>query len=188
MLTAAAAFCYREDLRDYTVDDTRYAAEIAAAADRFGLDPQLVRAVVFQESRFNPAARGKAGEVGLMQVLPAGAVAEWARWHGRPAPSIRELENPELNLDIGCWYLAQGMRRYEGCREATELALARYNAGQSRADKWRPEDADGSVMDLISIPGTKRYVTHIMQRYRNYAAEEERKKFEGIEDSPSAKE
>lgn len=168
---AAAALWFREDLRDCSVDDTRYAMEIAAAADRYGLNPQLVRAVVFQESRFDPDARGKAGEVGLMQVLPAGAGAEWARMNGRPVPTVRELENPAFNLNIGCWYLDQGMRRYAGYREDTELALTRYNAGQSRSDKWRPEDRDGEVAGLILIPSTKRYVTQIMRRYRNYMEE-----------------
>ena len=187
-LTFAAAFFYRDDLRDLTVDDTRYAAEIAAAADRYGLDPQLVRAVVFQESRFDPAARGGAGEVGLMQVLPSGAGAEWARWSGSPPPDAGDLKDPEFNLNVGCWYLAEGMLRYEDYREATELALARYNAGQSRADKWRPGETDGSVAELISISGTRRYVSHIMKRYRNYMAEAERKKFEGLEGSLAAKE
>ncbi len=164
----AAALWFRDNIRDYNVDDTRYTAEIAAAAERYGLSPQLVRSVVFQESRFDPEARGKAGEVGLMQVLPAGAGTEWARMNDRPVPTVRELENPAFNLNVGCWYLDQGMRRYAGYREDTELALARYNAGQSRADKWRPEERGGDVIESISIPSTKRYVTQIMRRYRKY--------------------
>jgi len=171
---AAAGLWFRDDLRDYSVDDTRYTTEIAAAAEQYGLNPQLVRAVVFQESRFDPDARGKAGEVGLMQVLPAGAGTEWARMNDRPVPTTRELENPAFNLNIGCWYLERGMRRYAGYREDTELALARYNAGQSRSDKWRPEDRGGEVAGQISIPSTRHYVTQIMRRYRNYMEENPR--------------
>jgi len=168
---AAAGLWFRDNLRNYTVDDTRYTAEITAAAERYELSPQLVRAVVFQESRFDPEARGKAGEVGLMQVLPAGAGTEWARMNDRPVPTVRELENPAYNLNVGCWYLEQGIRRYAGYRADTELALARYNAGQSRADKWRPEERGGDMIGLISIPSTQRYVTQIMRRYHRYMEE-----------------
>ena len=52
---------------DWFVDDTKYHDEIVAAARRHGLDPDLVRALIFRESRFNPQARGSRGEVGLMQ-------------------------------------------------------------------------------------------------------------------------
>lgn len=55
-----------------------------------------------------------------------------------------------------------------------ELALARYNAGESRADKWKPAKFDGDVIDRIRIASTKRYVTKIMERYRNYLEEERR--------------
>ena len=73
------AYCRRDDMRDWMVDDTKFAREIRLAAKRYGLEPALVRAVVFQESRFDPFIRGGKGEVGLMQVLPEGAVADWAR-------------------------------------------------------------------------------------------------------------
>lgn len=163
-----AAFWFREELRDFTVDDTRFWKEIRAAALRNGLDPQLVRAVVFQESRFDPFARGRAGEVGLMQVLPAGAAAEWERVTGRKAPDVNALYDPAVNLEIGCWYLARGMRKYASYAKKSELALARYNAGESRSEKWKPERKDGDVIDRITIPSTKIYVTKIMERYREY--------------------
>ncbi|MBS1371922.1 MAG: lytic transglycosylase domain-containing protein [Lentisphaeria bacterium] len=169
-----AAFWFREELRDFVVDDTRFAKEIGAAARRNGLDPQLVRAVVFQESRFDPFVRGRAGEVGLMQVLPSGAAAEWSRLNGRKAPDANALYDPAVNLEIGCWYLAYGMRKYAAYRNATELALARYNAGESRSEKWKPSRRDGGVIERITIPGTKSYVTRIMKRYRKYKAEEEK--------------
>ncbi len=164
----AAGWLLRDRLQDLTVDDTRFADQINAAAKRYNLDPQLVRAVIFQESRFDPKARGKAGEVGLMQVLPTGAVAEWVRLSGNPIPRLEELTIPERNLDIGCWYLAQGMRRYADCDGTIELSLARYNAGQSRADKWKATKEGGSVIEQITIPSTKQYVTKIMHRYRKY--------------------
>ena len=66
------------------------------------------------------------------------------------------------------------MRRYAKYRQGAELALARYNAGESRADKRKPAKFDGDVIDRIRIASTKRYVTKIMERYRNYLEEERR--------------
>ncbi len=163
-----ATFWFREELRDFAVDDTRYADEIRVAANRNGLDPQFVRAVVFQESRFDPFARGRAGEIGLMQVLPSGAAAEWERVTGRKKPGTNALYDPAVNLEIGCWYLARGMRKYAAYTNVHELALARYNAGESRSEKWKPERKDGDVIGRITIPSTKEYVAKIMSRYRAY--------------------
>ncbi len=158
-------------LRDLLVDDTRFSGEIAAAAARHGLPPALVRAVVFQESRFDPAARGSKGEVGLMQVLPRGAVADWSRIHKHPVPSAAALCDPELNLEIGCWYLARAVAKWRNYSQRYELALAQYNAGGSRAEQWKPARLDGGVIDRITIASTREYVDKIMKRYRKYLDE-----------------
>lgn len=161
-------FCYQRELRDFVVDDTRFAPEIAAAAAKHGLDPALVRAMIFVESRFNPDAVGAAGELGLMQVLPSGAVADWAQRNRRPEPTRSELCGVELNLEIGCGYLARGMERYRGEKQQTELALCYYNAGAGRADRWRPANPEEDVMDRITIESTREYVGQIMKRYSLY--------------------
>ncbi len=162
----------RDDVSDWMVDDTRFDAEIRRAAGQYDLDPALVRAVVFQESRFDPFARGSKGEVGLMQVLPRGAVADWARVKRRKVPGTAELTDPVLNLEIGCWFLARAIRRWSGYRHGVELALAQYNAGASRAERWKPPERNGSVIDRITIGSTRRYVSRIMTRYRKYLEEE----------------
>lgn len=171
MALAVCAFLFRGDLRDLLVDDTRFSTEIAAAAARHNLPPELVRAVVFQESRFDPFARGSRGEYGLMQVLPQGAAAEWARVLRRPVPGRAELCTPQVNLEIGCWYLARAMERWKKYRCRTELALCQYNAGESRAERWKPEIPDGEVIDRIGIGSTRIYVQRIMRRYRSYLEE-----------------
>ena len=151
------------------MDEHSYDAEINAAAKRHGLDPALVRSLVFQESSFKAHKRGSKGEIGLMQVLPSGAAAEWARIKKRRRPSASELFGVELNLEIGCWYLARSMKRWKEYRHGTELALAEYNAGPSQARKWAPKDKNGEVIPLIKIASTKKYVTEIMNRYRSYS-------------------
>lgn len=151
---------------EWFVDDTRYRREIAEAAGRHGVDPDLVRALIFHESRFDPHARGSAGEIGLMQVLPSGAAAEWSRVLKRPRPDEKELFDVRKNLDVGCWYLARSLRRWRNHKYALELALAQYNAGEARARRWSV--GDGSVLDRITVASTKKYVEKITRRYRMY--------------------
>ena len=164
-----------DPVRDLWVDDTRYAAEIREAAMRHGLPPDLVRALIFRESRFDPNARGKAGEVGLMQILPTGSAAEWARVHRKPAPSARELADVRTNLEIGCFYLARGMRRWRVYKGRTALALCQYNAGESRAAKWCPDDPDDAdILPRITIRSTREYVRAVLTRYWRYCERREK--------------
>ncbi len=178
VFVGALLLCFRRDrVRDFFVDDTLYAEEIREAAAQHGLPPELVRAVIFRESRFNPEARGKAGEIGLMQVLPRGAVAEWARIHKCPAPDRTALENVRVNLEIGCFFLARSMRRWKNYKAQTALALCQYNAGERRAVKWAPADpADPDVVPRITIRSTKKYVAEILARYERYCRAREVKK------------
>ena len=169
-LAAAVGLISDESPRDWFVNDRLFAAEIAEAAKRHSLAPELVRAVVFQESRFDPFTRGKHGEYGLMQVLPSGSVTDWARIHRRSVPNKDQLTDPALNLEIGCWFLARAMKRYETYRHKTALALAMYNAGIRRAEKWKPQNKDGDVISRINIKSTRRYVSQVLKRYHRYLA------------------
>ena len=87
--------------------------------------------------------------------------------------SEEELLSPELNIEIGTWYLSRALNRYRGSREAVALALCEYNAGPSRAEEWvpDPDTPDESVFDLISISSTKKYVLDILNRYEYYKNE-----------------
>lgn len=154
--------------RGFWVDDTKFAEEIRDAASRHGVDPQLVRAVIFEESRFRPDAIGSKGEVGLMQIMPSGSVAEWARRNRRKRPTHSALMRVDLNLEIGVWYLARALKRWSAYRECIPLALVQYNAGEARAERWKPERADGEVVPRIGIASTKTYVEKIMARYHRY--------------------
>ena len=156
------------DPRRLFVDDGKYSTEIAAAARKHRLDPALVRAVIYQESGFDPFKRGKAGEIGLMQVLPSGAAAEWARVNKRPRPADYELFDVGLNLEIGCWYLARALDKWSQYDHRLELALAQYNAGAKRARRWAPPDKRGEVLPRVDIASTKRYIMKIMERYYSY--------------------
>lgn len=165
---AAAFFLYLLESRGFFIDEDRYDAVIAQAAKRHKLDPLLIKAVIAQESVFNEKTVGGVGEIGLMQVLPSGAVTDWARFHKRKVPRNVFLFNPELNIEIGSWYLKKAMKRWQKYKHCTELALCQYNAGESRAVKWKPASFDGGVIDNITIKSTKIYVKRIMNKYRDY--------------------
>lgn len=96
-------------------------AELAAdAGARYGVDPAVILSVIQVESSGNPAATGAAGEIGLMQVMPATAQLV------RPGITPAELRDPATNVDVGARYLADQLARYGG---DLERALSAYNAG-----------------------------------------------------------
>ena len=136
------------------------------------LDPMLVKAVVWRESRFDPQKLGGAGERGLMQVSEI-AAREWAEEHQMENFRVEELFDPKTNLEAGAWYLHRAMMHWEKARDPTPFALAEYNAGASRALRWaggegkKPISAS-AFQKSIDFPGTKRYVESIISRYRFY--------------------
>lgn len=156
---------------DYFSRSSRYDSCILHAAYRNHIDPALVKALIWQESRFDRNAKGLKGEVGLMQIMRNYAVTDWASVHKRSVPSRGALYDPELNIEIGSWYLARALRRYQSYRHAVALALCEYNAGARRASDWKPKDPSGEVIERISIPSTKAYVKAILARYEYYKKE-----------------
>ena len=158
----------------------RYDSMIEAAGRRNGVDPALLKAVIWRESRFDRDAVGTKGEVGLMQIMVQFAAKDWADAHKRPVPTKGALSDPELNIEIGSWYLGRALRRWAGYREATALALCEYNAGITRADAWKPPDKNGSVIDRIDIASTASYVTVILTKQKEYAREFREKNSPGL--------
>lgn len=157
--------------QQWWIDDKKFAFEIKKAAQKHKLPPELIRAVIYVESGFEPRTTGKQGEIGLMQILPSGAVADWCRKKRCAKPSSQMLMNPELNLEIGCWYLAAARQRWNNYQAVTEMSLAQYNAGISRVSRWKPPnqtDSAETFIARITIPSTRNYVLKIMKRYRSY--------------------
>ena len=153
---------------------TNYDTIIQETAQRYCVDPALIKAVIWQESEFKPNARGSKGEIGLMQIrAEQGAAADWAAAHNTIIPSKGLLFRPELNIEIGTWYLAQALRNWEGYKHQYELALSEYNAGRTGMKPWVPDTFDGDVVENITIDSTKEYVKSIMKQYRVYAGRRE---------------
>jgi soluble lytic murein transglycosylase len=156
----------------------RYDTLIARQAGVYGLDPDLVWSIIYEETYFRPWKRGDAGEVGLMQVTPAVA-REWAAETGMRELSeqmrrdpVKALSDPERNIQVGCWYLEKISKDYRDTPGAEPRIVAAYNAGPSRAAEWnrpasgaRPLTA-AEFVARIDFPTTRAYVTNILERYR----------------------
>src|SRR6266705_4184991 len=113
----------------------QYDRLIRAAAAQQRLDPMLVKALIWRESRFDTQKYGSAGERGLMQVSER-AANEWARENKNDNFRVDELFDPQTNLQAGTWYLRRALDHWQAQPDPLPFALAEYNAGASRAQRW----------------------------------------------------
>lgn len=147
-------------------------AVILAAARRYGVDPALVKAVIWRESGFNPRARGRSGEIGLMQLMDP-AAQEWAESAGVYPVPAGHLFDPMTNVMAGTWYLGRLLRRYQGSTDdPVPFALADYNAGRANVLKWMQGDARSraeAFRSAIGFESTRRYVDAVLARRSRYA-------------------
>jgi soluble lytic murein transglycosylase len=155
-------------------DYHRFDALITKVAAEHKLDPRLVKAVVWRESRFQTDMVGKNGERGLMQIS-AIAAREWATANAIPNFEPDQLFDPQTNLEIGSWYLGKAMQHWNTQDDAVPFALAEYNAGHSRVDRWvrvasqkSPQLNAQIFEDSIDFPSTAHYVRTILARYDFY--------------------
>jgi soluble lytic murein transglycosylase len=135
-----------------------YESIIRTHAANHDLDPALVAAMVYVESRFDPNARSAAGAVGLLQLLPDTAKGIALRTGGERFV-VADLRDPEINVRYGTWYVDHLRKRYGD----TRLALAAYHAGQGNVDHWREEGLG------IVFPETRAYVDEVERVTRVYA-------------------
>lgn len=136
-----------------------HADAVRAAADRHGIAPALVAAVIYVESGFDPSVRSSSGAVGLMQVMPATATEIAQRTDGYRFTQA-DLREPRVNLLYGCYYLRRLLRRYDG---SVVSALAAYNAGAGNVDEWRAERAGHLSPAAIPFAETRAYVRRVLR-------------------------
>jgi soluble lytic murein transglycosylase len=135
----------------------RYSEFVRVHAQRHSLDPALLAAVIYQESKFHAGAKSSSGAIGLMQLTPATARGIAIRTHGS-AFRTKDLYDPEINIRYGSWYLDNLFRKYG----SEQLVLAAYNAGQGNVDRWR------SNGQPIQFSETKAYVARVEDLKRIY--------------------
>jgi len=145
---------------------------IRTVATEHQLDPMLVKAVVWRESRFDPRKIGSAGERGLMQVSER-AAREWARETQVANFHADDLLDAKTNLEAGAWYLHRAFQHWEHQKKPAVFALAEYNAGASRAQRWANNDSTAPMSERafrsnIDFPGTRNYVASVLERCEFY--------------------
>lgn len=174
-LAAGAFFAFESDpsyraaelaaLGRYNAYDT----EIAQAAARQGVDPLLVKAIIWRESRFQPGKSGAAGERGLMQVTEP-AAQDWAKASGVTAFSPSDLFDPKTNIEVGTWYLAKALRHWSSQEDPLPFALGEYNAGRSRVKRWSggAQISADELSKAMDIASTRSYIAAVRNRYDYY--------------------
>ena len=133
----------------------RYKKSILVYSRKYQLDPLLVTAIIMVESRFQPWARSSRGAIGLMQLMP-GTAQEIARKLKIPS-DIKSLYQPGINLNIGCFYLAQLQKKYHN---DLVLILTAYSAGPKRTQQWL-----NTTQPLIANRYSRKYVTRVINTY-----------------------
>jgi peptidoglycan lytic transglycosylase len=158
-------YVWREEQRE-----ARFVPQIQAAARRYGVDPLLVKAVVWRESRFQPGVRGRAGEIGLMQIQ-ANAAQEWADAEHITGFDHEQCLDPATNTLAGVFYLGKLLKRYAHTDDPLPYALADYNAGRGNLLKWNTGAAatnSALFTEQIGFANTKEYVRSVQRRYALY--------------------
>ena len=147
----------------------RYDDLIRQASRRYGVPPELIKAVIWRESRFHPDKTGQHGERGLMQITE-GAAADWARVEKVETFVPTDLFDPKVNIEAGSWYLKKALDHWAAKDDPVPFALAEYNAGRTRVKRWVNDSGRGAtagaddLQTAMDFPATKSYIAAIAAR------------------------
>jgi soluble lytic murein transglycosylase len=130
------------------------------------LDPALIAAVIYAETKFDPRPSA-VGAQGPMQIMPQ--TAEFlARRSGATTFTLADLNTPQVNIAYGTYYLRYLLDHYRG---DTMLALAAYNGGLANVDRWAAASrarGEALTIDEIPFPETRDYVARVLHAQRDY--------------------
>ncbi len=150
-----------------------YDTLIKEIARKRGVDPRLIKAMVWRESTFYPDKVGTSGERGLMQVGEA-AAADWAKAEKIETFVATDLFDAKTNLEVGIWYFSKALERWKSKQDPLPFALAEYNAGRKRVDRWVAATNMGDqanaddLLGVMDFPSTRRYIESITARSHFY--------------------
>jgi soluble lytic murein transglycosylase len=151
----------------------KYDDLIRQAATRYGVAPELIKAVIWRESQFQPDKVGAQGERGLMQITDSAAI-DWARAEKIQTFVSSDLFDPKVNIEAGTWYLNRALNHWSAKDNPLPFALAEYNAGRSRVRRWVQDSGmgetagAGDLQAAMDFPMTKSYIATIIARYDFY--------------------
>ena len=142
-----------------------YSEYVSKYSQEYGVEEDLVYAIIKAESNFESDAVSNKNAQGLMQLMYSTA-EEVAEKNGIELTEENILD-PEININIGTKYISELLEKYE----CMEVALAAYNAGSGNVDKWIKDGvikSDGSDIENIPFKETNTYVRKIMRDYKIY--------------------
>ncbi len=168
-VAAAAVIAGTDPLEDAVREITlplQHEDIIRQQAEDKRIDPALIAAVIYEESRFHDQT-SHAGARGLMQITPD--TADFiARRSGGVLFEQSDLATPQINISYGAWYLRYLIDHYEGNET---LAIAAYNAGLANVDRWVETAGGPRQFDSarhIPFPETRAYVENVEERRGQY--------------------
>lgn len=145
----------------------RYSEIVHRYAEKYDLEPALVFAVINAESGFRSNAVSRSGASGLMQIME-----DTAYWLAPQIPldnfSYDQIFDPEINIQLGTFYLSTLRQRYGNL----EVALSAYNAGSGNVRRWLDDpdfSSDGETLDHIPFPETRKYVERVNENMQIYS-------------------
>ena len=162
-----ALFCAEPIKQQITksVYKKEYSEYVTKYAEQYGVEENLIYALIKAESNFNPDAVSHQNAKGLMQLMQS--TAEDLAKRSKVNLDNENILEPEVNIQLGTFYIASLLKKYE----CVEIALAAYNAGSGNVDKWISSGtikADGSDIENIPYKETNTYVRKIMRDYEVY--------------------
>ena len=181
VLTAlAGVYILTSEDPNYLLRETIFASRyrkyddlIRQAATRYGVAPELIKAIIWRESQFQPGKVGAQGERGLMQITDSAAI-DWARAEKIQTFVSSDLFDPTVNIEAGTWYLNRALNHWSSKDNPLPFALAEYNAGRSRVRRWVQDSGmgetagAGDLQAAMDFPMTKSYIATIIARYDFY--------------------
>ena len=143
-----------------------YSTEVSKYAEEYGVDENLVYAIIKAESNFNEHAVSRSNAVGLMQLMydTATDIATIVNIE----IDEEKLLDPDININLGTKYISMLIAKYGNI----EVALASYNAGSGNVDNWIANGtirADGSNIENVPYNETNNYVRKILRDYKIYS-------------------
>lgn len=148
----------------------KYRAYVEFYAEEYGVDKNLIYAIIKAESNFQSDVVSKKGAKGLMQIMDT--TGQWCS--KEIGVSEIDLTDVKSNINAGTFYFAHLMKMYGGDEK---VAIAAYNAGHGNVDKWLSDtefSADGKTLDKIPFEETDKYVKKVMFYKKIYSFKEKR--------------
>jgi soluble lytic murein transglycosylase len=152
----------RKAVNEFTLP-LAYSDVIRQQAAAKHLDPALIAAVIYAETKFNPRSSA-AGAEGPMQIMPQTALY-LAHRSGATSFTLSDLNTPQVNIAYGSYYLRYLLDHFHGDKVE---ALAAYNGGVANVDHWVAGSGGSLSVDEIPFPETRNYVQKVLGAQQDY--------------------